>query len=488
MRVTLSKVTMEACGSWNYPASFLDHPIQIDRPVPSALLGVLGIGGIWKNGELVVEPNYCSESFELSISENNNVLIKAGVNDAEQGFILPFNLHPYHKHHTHSYCIQVSLPDGPTITIAALELFRFYFGTSGSLISRLLHAPFESNRLWIKAEIDEFGKADIDLAKGIAGSSAPDVARIAFDKQALHAAKLFTNSILTSHNSDNRVYPKMLFPFKGKTKLHVKGVWLDNNFLVFRIISCSHRFPFHSLRYTMTRRKITINHQTPEDGKLTSNALVNSGKQDPSRSDLKDIAPDKELAQRQKKISTQARFPDLEDKYIVRTDPEVAARLLHDSTLMTNGISVGDGENKSELRPIELVSINDVQSPKGHPLEGSEFAQYVEDYAKDLSKPECTIKFVALNHRQKYPQFSLMPELIDEHGEIHYLSLMEKNKKLRSRYVSIIITEYRGVKNAHMILEGEDGKQPGFQLIVPLENNSMINIIWVGDIIRKVNI
>ena len=347
MRVTLSKVILDASHVWSLPLSFPELPIQIDRPVPSALLGVLGIGGIWKNGELVVDPNYCPESLELSISKDNTRLIKAGVNDAEQGFIFPFNLHPYHKPHTHSYCVQVLLPDGRSIIVPALELFRFYFGTSSGLISRLLHAPFESNRLWVKAAIDEFGKADVDLAQGIAGSSAPDVARIAFDKHALHAAKLFTNSILTSFNSDERVYPKMLFPFMGKTNLHVKGVSLDNNFLVFRIVSCSHRFPFHSLRYTMTRRKLTINHNTLEDGAVSLDETASTGKQDPARSALKDKAPDKELAKKQKQIMTQVRFPDLEDKYVVRTDPEIAARLLHDSTHAMDSIKEGQGQSRN---------------------------------------------------------------------------------------------------------------------------------------------
>lgn len=484
IRVRLSKVTLDSSGSWHFPVPFIDTPFQIDRAVPAGLLNLVGIGSIWRDGRLVAEPDYCLESFLISISKDTSTLIKAGVNDDGQGFILPFHLHPHHHSHTHSYCVQVSLAEGKSLIIPVLEIVRFYFGMSSTLISKLFHPPFEQSRFWIKAEKNEEGKVDVDLAKGISGVSAPDVARIAFNQAALHAVKLFTNSFFTSHSSDTKLYPKMLFPFVGKSNLHVKGVWLENNFLVFRFLSCSHPFPFSGLRYTMARRQVTIKNNMQDDATGVASELSGAGKPDPRKGPLTDKAPDKKLAKKQKLFKADVRFPDLEDKYVVRIDPESAVRLVHDANGRIAKLSVGDGENKSGVRSIDLVSMGDVSAPKGHPLEGSEFAKYVEDYVNSLSQPDTSVKYVSLDQRQKYPQFSLMPELIDEFGEIHPMSLIEKKGKCRSRYISIFLLENPIQKQVHMAIEGEDGKQPGAQLIKEYADYEIIDIAWVGSVLR----
>ena len=372
IRVALSKVSQDPSGVWNFPVPFPGNPWQIERAVPASSLNILGIGSIWKDGALEAEPDYCAESISFSIPKNDTRLIKAGVNDDGQGFILPFNLHPHHKFHTHSYCVQVCLSGGKSVVIPALELFRFYFGSSSSLISKLFHPPFEKSRLWIKAEIDKFGKVDIDLAQGISGSSAPDIARIAFNANALNAARLFTNSMLTSSKPENRMYPKMLFPFTGKTNLLVKGIWLEENFLVFRILSCNHPFPFHSLRYTMARRKSTIKNTSQDGVSSKTSGLGRMGKPDPIKGPLTNEAPDRTLATKLKRTSSHVRFPDLENKYVTRIDPEVAIRLLQNASGKTTKLSVGDGESKSGIRSIDLVSVDDVKTPKGPDITGED--------------------------------------------------------------------------------------------------------------------
>jgi hypothetical protein len=78
-----------------------------------------------------------------------------------------------------------------------------------------------------------------------------------------------------------------------------------------------------------------------------------------------------------------------------------------------------------------------------------------------------------------------MPEMIDEFGEIHQMSLIEKNGKFRSRYISIFILESNGLKHVHMAIEGEDGKQPEAQLVNGVSDNDIIDLTWIGTTLQK---
>jgi hypothetical protein len=49
-----------------------------------------------------------------------------------------------------------------------------------------------------------------------------------------------------------------VFPFDGSTELQASGKWLsfgntnDATFLVYKLISCGHQFPFRSINYEMS--------------------------------------------------------------------------------------------------------------------------------------------------------------------------------------------------------------------------------------------
>jgi len=114
-----------------------------------------------------------------------------------------------------------------SIVIPAIELVRFYFGSSSNLVARLFDAPFSSEKFWIGMEPDGTGaRPKIHLAPGISGRSATDVGRIALSRWARSAAELIGNSCVAATANGQRAYPKAIFPFDGATNLGASGKWL----------------------------------------------------------------------------------------------------------------------------------------------------------------------------------------------------------------------------------------------------------------------
>lgn len=103
---------------------------------------LLRIGDIWRDGRLEARPHYQLESFaDLRIDDTTVHLIKAGLNLDDKGFLLPLSEHPSHMQCTHSYCVMVELPDNRRLIIPCVELIRFYFGSSSSLVTKLFLPP-----------------------------------------------------------------------------------------------------------------------------------------------------------------------------------------------------------------------------------------------------------------------------------------------------------------------------------------------------------
>jgi len=117
-------------GRIQYVAGLHQHQIN----VPIGFLGKLKIGDIWRNGELVASPEYQRECFTgVTVDRGAASLIKAGLSTKVANrdvFYLPLGAHPYHSAHTGAYCLLVNLPEGKRLIIPAVELIRFYFGSS----------------------------------------------------------------------------------------------------------------------------------------------------------------------------------------------------------------------------------------------------------------------------------------------------------------------------------------------------------------------
>ena len=244
------------------------HRDRIRREVSLGTLVILRIGDLWRDQHLVARPSYETEEFrDVQVVGDRVSIIKAGSSVDDGSFVLPAADHPWHMASTHSYCTQVALADGRFLVIPALELARFYFGSSSALLTRVFSVGFDKSML---SEADSYvnehgGLADLRLAQGIPAASAHDVARLVFDPRALARASLVSRSCVRAVQAGEPVHPQCVFPFVGRTDLKVKGKWLpragqpNQTFVVYEILSCSRAFPYSALTYRLSA-------ETPSSG------------------------------------------------------------------------------------------------------------------------------------------------------------------------------------------------------------------------------
>lgn len=254
-----------------YPAKF-----QRKVWVSVGTLPMLRIGDIWRNGVLVDSPDCQLEEFpNLQINETTVSLIKAGLNLNDQGFLLPMAEHPWHMQCTHSYCVMVALPENRRLIIPCIELIRFYFGSSSGLITKLFLPPLERKSLYRNSQFNKHsGFLELELAEKISGTSASDIGRLCLDPVAWRAALHIGSSALKASQEKQRIYPQTFFPFDGETSLVAAGKWLSfagqeqATFIVYSLRSCSHPFPFRSLRYKTpdSQRSVDGRKQQPACG------------------------------------------------------------------------------------------------------------------------------------------------------------------------------------------------------------------------------
>lgn len=496
IRVALSRVTLDAYGTWSYESKLPDDSSVAQAVVPVGLLPALKIGTIWQAGTMIADPEYMEEAFDFVVSKETIDLVKSGMSDGAYGYILPFEAHPYHKAHTQSYCLHVSLEDGGVLIIPAMEAIRFYFGSSGGLLFRLFKAPFKEDRLWVKADINEKRAAEIELAEGVSGASAQDVARIAFSKSAQRAAKTIASSLLTPSAHGGLVYPKTHFPFYGRTQLRVKGVWLEGveprTFLAFQMLSCAHPFPFNSLKYTQQKRRRA--NETDVGKETQGNDTLHSSRRKDNKKPVVNDAPDSRRSAKPHRFMSESRFPDLDYKSVARTDVLSPTRVvIADDEDNAAAMAVGDPEGESAYGSVDLVPANVAPVLKGHPLEGSAFAKAIEKIVKDLLAEGNDVWFVPLSGKQRFPQFSVMPEIVLDGGEIHPLSYIEDAGKQRARYVTILRVKRRWpeMQNMWLLPEARDGvicRPDGGQVVKEnIDDGEFVNADWVGRLVASLS-
>jgi hypothetical protein len=225
--------------------------------VPVAALPMLAIGDLWQHGQRIASPDYEVEAFaDLTVTHETAAFVKSGL-AIDDRFLLPLQSHPWHRQHTQSYCVAVSLGDERRLLVPCVELIRFYFGSSGSLVQRLFSAPLRSERLWKRKQFNAVtGYLHLELADYLSSPSSKDIGRIAESGLAWRAAAGIHASCQKATTSGHPAYPYTGFPFEGTTDLIASGAWLpfgnreNATFLVFRLRSCSHPFPYQSLSYT----------------------------------------------------------------------------------------------------------------------------------------------------------------------------------------------------------------------------------------------
>jgi hypothetical protein len=316
--------------------SFRENPVVLLSPestfaskqrkvwVSVGTLPLLSIGDIWRNGQLEMRPDSELEHFpDLDINSETAVLIKAGLNLEEKGFLLPLTEHPWHRQCTQSYCLMVELPNNRRLIIPCMELIRFYFGSSSNLLTKLFLPPLSRDALYDKPHFNKAtGRLNLRLAAGISGVSAADIGRLHMDPVAWRAAAHIGASLLKASVSGHGVYPQAYFPFEGRTDIICAGKWLSfegdphATFIVYSLRSCSHPFPFRALGYDVKehRRPSTSNQSSASNVPQTHRFRKSA--RDSSKQQLVENDGSIKLGRKAKPMWSVERFPDLTAKTI----------------------------------------------------------------------------------------------------------------------------------------------------------------------------
>lgn len=300
------------------------HNQQRRVSIKLGLLPIIRVGDVWQNGYCVSAPKYQLEQFnKLKISNTSIRLIKAGYS-VEDAFILPLDEHPWHSKDTKSFCVCITLPDERQIVIPCLELIRFYFGSSSKFLHLLFTKKIEHSDFWKNFHFnDNTKRLYLKLAEELIGTSAQDIGRIARDSNAWKSARLIYSSCMVSTLAKERIYPYTYFPFEGETNLVCNGKWLSGGtkpnatFLVYRLNSCAHPFPFNELSYELSNnQKITKKNSQSESQNTKTNTVVADNRANNSSYDVTNKDPSKTKTTTNTIAEDLPRFPDLTNKRI----------------------------------------------------------------------------------------------------------------------------------------------------------------------------
>lgn len=356
----------------------LDAPISPDalatkqtkRWVSVGTSVLLRHGDLWEGQRFLHRPALeMAEFLDVEISDETAKVVKAGSSLDEGDFLIPFAEHPWHSENTHSYCVRLTLPDGRYLVIPAMELIRFYFGSSAKLLSLLFKPALAREDLYEQMRLNRITRRmSLSLASGIPRASVEDIARIAGDPRAWSAAQYVGASCLRSSTRQVDVYPVAHFPFRGMTHLKAYGQWLSRGadergtFLVYRLASCSHAFPFKSLTFQLKgQRPRSVRRPWPdlEDARQARGARAAP----PERPTLEERDASSQLKPHNYSFRGERVFPYLEGKFICgerKVEPGSAVGV-GARTEPVSALAVGDPGSSGRRREAQLTE--DHRSP-----------------------------------------------------------------------------------------------------------------------------
>lgn len=424
------------------PDSTTPAKFQRKAWVSVGTLPLLRIGDIWRDGKLEARPDYQLESFaDLHIDKATSHLVKAGLNLDDKGFLLPISEHPWHMQCTHSYCVMVELPDDCRLIIPCIELIRFYFGSSSSLVAKLFVPPLERKALYSNPQFDKAtGRLVLELADKISGASAADIGRMHLDPVAWHAAVHVGTSALKASLANQHVYPQAFFPFEGKTTLVAAGKWLpfgeqpQATFIVYNLRSCSHPFPFRSLRYESKG-----NHLDPAQGGQTepgqSAKRPHQSARDSRDQHLVEQDASNELAPKIKQVRFEPRFPDLRKKTVWKSkslsSPDTGQFVAATAAPPVEQATIGEPSSDRRIRSMDLAVLSRPESDQ-QPV-----PEFLRDTVKELMQLQ-GLHIELLTESEEDGWTIPVTILSNEDGEIDLrLCVEEKTGELRLRRTSV---------------------------------------------------
>lgn len=443
IQVAISPVRVDPTNNEEMLSSQATDSLMIQRFFPVGMLPYVRVGDVWQNGERKYSPDYQREHFHgLNISRETSKLIKSGL-PIDEIFVLPLKQHPWHYLLTGSYCLSLEASEGIRLVIPAMELIRFYFGSSSELLHRLFMHDIKYETLWQHHHYAPYsGQLHLKLAKGLSGVSAADIGRIALSNQAMRAATRIRSScqkdLLAGEKS---VYPQTGFPFEGKTDLVVVGKWLpfgnvpDSTFVVYRIESCSHPFPFKKLSYEVTDDKKVSRANKHQAEQSTGNPSLDAQRRRSKIHKAKVLGeadPSNTRSQKRYQFEANNRFPDLlrkeiwREKYETQDPPELWPIFTQENQEL---VSVGDLIGASSNTTSVDIIATEWRSPLQQEARLPKFVKNEIDRKikqENLDSNSVSIELITLPG-YTHPVFSL-PSLIDENGEVNPVSICNGGK------------------------------------------------------------
>lgn len=322
-------------------------------------LVMLRVGAVFKNRRYQGDERGDVETFaEVEVGEGTTEIVKAGSSEGEH-YLLPLSHHPEHRQDTKGFCVRVPLPDGRLLLVPCMEIVRFYFGSSSSLLGKLFRPDLQREHLYDPAQSTvgtHRARSRLLLAEGIRASSANDVARIAGDLAAWRCAVSIGLSMASPTNDG---YVRTGFPLNGRTTLKVRGRWLPRGsepkqtFVVHQLLSCSHPFPFKRLSYRTQEGNSNPNAPPAHNDKASSPAAAAKTTSTPSTLVEQDaggfgMATFHQFAEQ--------RFPDLKRKPVHRDLSETPPAFTGGSAVAApiDALALGSQGSGERIRPAEI--------------------------------------------------------------------------------------------------------------------------------------
>lgn len=450
-RVLISPVL----GDPSSPSIVTDDADQRETWLSIGTLPMVGVGDIWQDGERIAQPSYQQESFGVHIANSWADIIKAGLS-VEENFLLPLNEHRWHRGATQSYCVCISMKDGKRLIVSCMELIRFYFGTSSNVLHKLFTGPLREELLWHEKSFDPAnGHLHLKLASRISGASASDIGRIALNHEAWRSAAGIYTSCIAATSQKRTAYPYTGFPFTGRTTLQVSGRWLsfagepNSTFVVYRLNSCTHRFPFETLSYEVDAFKVQRANAKAAEGGGGDGSGQWARNSDAGKPMISNHDPDVKKSGATRKIFGAAKFPDLKHKSIWLEKMDIAGTsgvFMKHTDGSVEQVAFGEGWGGGQGRETDIVPADADcgYEPDKFKLPG--FVIKAIKIAMDrLQKAKFKIPVFAkvmLAPGYSEPAFPL-PRLVDEDGVIDLVtSCCNADKELRQRRACFLRFEY----------------------------------------------
>lgn len=263
---------------WDVP---LSNSLPLIVSVDLTLLKMMVPGSIWVNGEKIWSPE-AKYSLEIDTISTKSTLLSS---------IAP-QFHAQKNSDIKLIESQSAKINGVSsaVVIPAIEIIRYFFASSNSLVSHLFNTPRFTEALIQRCEVDQINKSiRLKMDKTLKKTDAKVMAWAAADEYAKRAMNLINASVvqeLVLNPNKGLVYPLTNFPFKGSANLRVDGQFLTATdgkkvFLVTRIKDCDYQHPiklielegmesfsYGSKTKAQNKQKVDVSEQAVPDEKV----------------------------------------------------------------------------------------------------------------------------------------------------------------------------------------------------------------------------